>query len=161
MLYLLDANVPIRAHSDYYPIDRIPQFWEWLIGEGNAGHVKIPFEIYGEITDGNDMLAKWAAEKETRAALLLDEEVDTDIYNRVIGQAYAPDLNEIELEQVGRDPFLIAYALAGEERCVVTKEVSKPSKQRGNRQVPDACDDLGVRWVTDFEFYRERDFRIE
>lgn len=34
MLYLLDANVLIRAHSDYYPIDRIPQFWEWLIREG-------------------------------------------------------------------------------------------------------------------------------
>ena len=37
MLYLLDANVLIGAHNYYYPIDRIPQFWKWLIGEGDAG----------------------------------------------------------------------------------------------------------------------------
>ena len=30
-LYLLDANVLIRAHEDYYPVDRIPPFWTWLI----------------------------------------------------------------------------------------------------------------------------------
>ncbi len=27
-LYLVDANVLIRAHEDYYPLDRIPQFWD-------------------------------------------------------------------------------------------------------------------------------------
>ena len=56
MLYLLDANVLIRAHGDYYPIDRVPPFWNWLIAEGEAGHVKIPFEIYDEIAIGNDAL---------------------------------------------------------------------------------------------------------
>jgi hypothetical protein len=30
-LYLLDANVLIPAHEDYYTIDRIPHFWEWLL----------------------------------------------------------------------------------------------------------------------------------
>lgn len=49
MVYLLDANVLIRAHEDYYPIDRIPQFWAWLASLGGAGTAKIPFEIYGEI----------------------------------------------------------------------------------------------------------------
>ena len=49
MLYLLDANVLIRAHEDYYPIDRVPQFWVWLLGLAEAGHAKLPFEIYHEI----------------------------------------------------------------------------------------------------------------
>lgn len=162
MLYLLDANVLISAHNDYYPIDRIPQFWEWLAREGVAGRAKISYEIYEEIADKkDDLLAQWIAEEEKRDALMLDEEANKDIYNRVVAQAYAPDLNEIELQRVGRDPFLIAYALMGEARCVVTKEVSKPSKKRGNRKVPNACEDLGVPWMTDFEFYRNRDFRIE
>jgi len=26
-VYLLDANVFIRADADYYPLDRIPGFW--------------------------------------------------------------------------------------------------------------------------------------
>ena len=30
-LYLMDANVLIRAHADYYPLDRLPQFWAWLL----------------------------------------------------------------------------------------------------------------------------------
>ena len=45
-LYLIDANVLIRAHADYYPIDRIKPFWEWLLGMAEADRVKMPREIY-------------------------------------------------------------------------------------------------------------------
>ena len=31
MLYLLDANVFIDANRDYYPLDRFPEFWDWLV----------------------------------------------------------------------------------------------------------------------------------
>jgi hypothetical protein len=52
-------------------------------------------------------------------------------------------------------PFLIAYALArAEERCVVTVEVSKPSKKRQNRKIPDVCGDFGVRCLDPFQAYR-------
>ena len=51
MLYLLDANVLIQAHEEYYPLDRIPQFWAWLVEEAVAGHVKMPFEIHNKIAD--------------------------------------------------------------------------------------------------------------
>jgi Domain of unknown function (DUF4411) len=30
MLYLPDASVLITAHNLYYPIDRVPEYWEWL-----------------------------------------------------------------------------------------------------------------------------------
>ena len=38
-LYLPDANVLIRAHEDYYLIDRIPPFWDWAgrAGQGQTG----------------------------------------------------------------------------------------------------------------------------
>jgi hypothetical protein len=42
-----------------------------------------------------------------------------------------------EVEKVGRDPFLIAYALADlAVRTVVTTEVSRPSGQRANDSWP-------------------------
>jgi hypothetical protein len=41
-LYLLDANILIRAHEDYYPVDRIPPFWSWLIEMGEKGVIKMP-----------------------------------------------------------------------------------------------------------------------
>ncbi|MBT3884724.1 MAG: DUF4411 family protein, partial [Rhodospirillaceae bacterium] len=29
-MHLLDANVFISAQRDYYPLDRVPEYWEWL-----------------------------------------------------------------------------------------------------------------------------------
>lgn len=49
---------------------------------------------------------------------------------------------------IGRDPFLIAYASVSADRVVVTKEVSKPSKQGANRKIPDVCNDLGVKCIS-------------
>ncbi len=44
-VYLLDANVLIRAHAGYYPLDRIPQFWDWLLEQAEVGVVKMPMQI--------------------------------------------------------------------------------------------------------------------
>lgn len=159
MPYLLDANVFIRANEDYYPIERVPQFWDWLMVQAIAGTVKTPLEILDEVHATGDF-GKWMGQKEVREALALNEEVDPKIFNNVLNSAYASDLNDTELEEIGRDPFLLAYALMGKERTVVTKETSRPSKLRDRRKVPDACGIMKVRWITDFAFYRELDFRI-
>lgn len=159
MLYLLDANVFIRANADYYPIERVPQFWDWLLVQAIAGTVKAPLEILDEVHAAGDF-GKWMDQKEVREALALNEEVDPAIFNSVLNSAYAPDLDDTELEEIGRDPFLPAFAMMGKDRTVVTKEVSRPSKLRGRRKLPDACTIMNVRWITDFSFYRELDFRI-
>lgn len=160
MTFLLDANVLIRAHEDYYPVDRVPQFWDWLLAEAIAGHVRMPFEIYDEIASANGLLKDWITDRTVREAMVLVEEVDSAIFNRVLQTAYGPDPTDAELEEAGRDPFLVTYGLMVPGRTVVTKEVSRPSKRRGRRKVPDACNDVGVSWVTDFAFFRQRNFRI-
>lgn len=160
MLYLLDANTLIRANADYYPIDRIPQFWQWLIDCGNAGRVKIPNEIADEVTAGRDEVSDWLKEETSKSALRLNERIDLAALRHVVDNGYAPDLDDTELQKIGKDPFLISYALGKVDRTVITKEQSKPSKQRANRKVPDVCDVCGVPWLTDFAFYRAADFRI-
>lgn len=161
MLYLLDANVLIRAHEDYYPIDRIPQFWTWLGGLGTNGIVKVPYEIYTEITVSTGPLHDWLTDASVSKAMLLDMTTDPKDLNQVLTKGYAPDLNDSEIEEIGQDPFLIAYALRKSgETTVVTKEVSAPSKQRANRRVPDVCATFGIRSINDFEFLRELDFKI-
>ncbi len=160
MLYLLDANVLIDANRDYYPIARIPEFWEWLEHNAREGHVKIPREAYEEIKDGDDDLSKWVRDNEIKEALLLSEEASVALVSRVINEGYAPDLTDDEVEKVGRDPFLIAYALASpEDRCVVTTERSKPNRTRANRHLPDVCDDLGVKSHDTFKFIKDLDFK--
>lgn len=159
MLYLLDANVLIEAKNLYYEFGRVDQYWEWLIFQAEQGHAKLPIEIYEEITFGKDQLAKWA--KDYKDSLLLDEEVDIALVQQVTRQGYAPDLNDIELEVIGRDPFLIAYALADvSNRVVVTGEV-RSNKRRQNRSIPSVCDQFGVRSCDQWQFGRALDFRTD
>lgn len=159
MVYLLDANVLITAHHLYYPVDAVPEFWEWLVHQGNAGEIKMPVETFEEVKDGStdaerDLLYGWVQEEAHKAAILFDEAVRPDLVQRVVG-LYAPDLTDDELEAIGRDPFLIAYAVADPaNRCIVTTEVSKGRLQRQNRRIPDVCADAGVQCCDTFTMLR-------
>lgn len=164
MLYLLDANVPITANNLYYPVEAVPEFWQWLAFHGEQGNLKMPVETYEEVKDGGtdeerDPLYAWICDDANKEALLLAEEVDQALVARVVNQGYAPDLTDQEVEQLGRDPFLIAYALAKPgQRCVVTTEVSAPRKQRQNRRVPDVCATLGLDCIDTFAMARALGF---
>ncbi len=157
MLYLLDANTLIDANRDYYPLSRVPEFWEWLLDLGERDIVKIPLEIYDEITTGNDDLVDWIKQPEVKSALLLDAEVNVDQLRKVLDEGYANDLSDVEIESIGMDPFLVAYAIT-EESKVITSEVSASSKKRHNRRVPDVCHSFGVTSLNTFQFIREQNF---
>lgn len=160
MLYLLDANVLIIADKQYYAIDRVPEFWDWLIHMGEAGSIKIAEEVYEEFDGGKDQLAVWANRDDVRTALLLDEAVDVTQVRLVIKNGYAADLTDEEIEKLGRDPFLVAYALVEPaKRTIVTTEVSKPKRIRANRHLPDVCNHFGVHCCNTFGLTTALDFR--
>jgi len=82
---------------------------------------------------------------------------------QVVAQGYEgndPMFTDVDLDKIGRDAFIVAYALAETGRVVVTKEVSASSKRRGNRKMPDACNDCGADWTNDFEMYRLLNFDL-
>jgi hypothetical protein len=165
VIYLLDANTLIDAKRDYFEFERVPEFWEWLQHHGAKGNIKIPLEIYEEFEEARkangerDKLAEWAADPKVKDALLFSEEVDPALVSSVIIEGYCSDPSDQEVETMGRDPFLLAYALAAtSSRTIVTTEVSKPSKRRANRKVPDVGHDLGIRCINNFQLLRELDF---
>jgi hypothetical protein len=157
-LYILDANVLIRAHQDYYSVDRIPQFWVWLPEMAASDTIKMPRVIFDEVRPSPGPLADWLKRQDVKDALVLNER-PTGV-QQVIAKGYAPDLNDVEIEKLGKDPFLIPAALAGPDRVVVSKEVSQPSATRANRKVPDVCKILGVMSITDFRLYSVLKFTI-
>ena len=166
MLYLLDANVLIDANRDYYPIARVPEFWDWLLEKGKIGRIKIPQEFFDEIIlppppeDQPDPLVEWL--KANKNAIVLEEEVDIALVARVTEKGYASDLTDEEVVMIGRDPFLVAYALVDiEGRCVVTTEHSKPSRTRANRKLPDVSRDFKVRPINTFALIQELDFHTD
>jgi hypothetical protein len=159
VLHLLDANVLITAHRLYYPLDRVPEFWEWLVQMGSDKRLKVPLEMIEEVCDGTDDLATWLSDDRHRSALQLDEQADVILVQHAINNGYAPDLNDQEIEILGRDPFLLAYALRDRAaRCVVTTEVSKPRRLRANRHLPDVCNQLQITWMDSFGLVRALDF---
>ncbi len=161
MLYLLDANVLITADNTYYPMDQVPEFWDWMRYQAEKGRIKIPLEVMDEVLGGrpDGLLREWVKNPEVQAALVLEEGVDAALLRRVVNDGYARDLADDEIEEIGRDPFLIAYALGGEGRCVVTTEVSKPTTKRQNRRIPDVCATLAVQCCGPFQMNRELGFR--
>jgi hypothetical protein len=161
VLYLLDANVLIQAHEEYYPLDRVPQFWDWLLSISDTGHTKMPFEIHNEVAVAEGPLKDWICSEEAKKKIILEEEVDQSTVEKVLAQGYDPDLTDNDLEKIGQDAFLIAYALAKPDRTVVTKEISKPKAKKGNRKIPDVCDHFKVKWMRDFDLYKALNFKTK
>ena len=158
MLYLIDASTLITAHNTYYSLHRVPEYWEWLRHHGNGGSIKIPAEIYAEVEDGNDALAAWMAQTETKEALLFEEETQLALVQQVTAH-YGTALTDAAIELIGKDPFLIAAALADTaNRRVVTAEVSKPNRTGANRHIPNVCGDCAVQCVTPIQLLDSLDF---
>lgn len=173
MLYLLDTSVLIDAKNKYYPLERIPQFWNWLVHQSLAGRVKLPPQVIGEIlgpvdTDEEpvDPLAEWV--KSNRTVLELTEEVSSDSLTRTYESGYdttPEDLTTVDPLSEPADPFLIAFALTRpDKRRVVTMEnmqfVGTTLPKPMNRRIPLVCELLGVRCINTFTLIRELDFRI-
>ena len=165
MLYLLDANTLIDAKRDYYPLDRVPEFWEWLVHHGEKGNLKVPVEVYEEFSDTKDRdgqkdeLATWSEQAEVKNALLFNEEVEQDLVARITYGGYVANPTDDEIIKIGRDPFLMSYALKDlDNRSIVTTEISKPSKQGANRKIPDVCKSFNIRCINNFQMFRELDF---
>jgi hypothetical protein len=165
MLYLIDANVLITAHNDYYPIDSVPEFWDWLAYQATNNLIKMPIEIYEEIKLGGkdaqkDMLYKWVADGAVKKVLVLAESVSANHVSNCIKVGYAPDLTDTEILQIGRDPFLIAYGIASpKDRCVVSNEGLAPSKIPHNRKIPDVCVTMGIDCCNIFQMSRALGFK--
>lgn len=165
MVYLLDANTLIDANRDYYGLNSVPQFWDWLIHMGEQGNVKIPLEIYEELKVGNkeDALRNWVMREDVKTALLYVEEADPLLVARVLNDGYGQNLTDIQIEKIGRDPFLISYALNDIGNIViVTTENSKPSiTEPSNKKIPDVCNTLGIVHTHTFIFTKALGFRTD
>ena len=160
MRYLLDSNVLIDANRDYYAIDRVPEFWDWLLHLAEQGLLRVPVETFDEVKDGKGQLVEWL--KEHKAVLLEKTELEAGPVSRAVETGYAPDLTEDELEKLGADPFLVAYGLTlPGQVTIVTMERSRPRRQRANRHIPDVCGDLGVPCINTYELLRRLDFRTD
>ncbi len=160
-VYVVDADVLIRANADFYPVDRVPQFWTWILRQAQSGTVKMTQQNFDEVAGSLDILGRWLNHPDVKAAIIIQERTDRSKLQHVLDYGYGLNLNDIEIHEIGRDPFLIAAALWNADRVVVTREVSSPKKLRANRKIPDVCRTLKVDVITDYELYRRLNFNTK
>ncbi len=165
MIYLIDANCLITAHNLFYPTNRVPEYWAWVRHHARAGSIKMPTEVFEEIKEGGhdadkDLLYRWIQQEGLKTDLVLDEECDFGFVQTILLEGYAPDLNELELAKIGRDPFLIAYGMASPgDRCVVSHEVSAKDAKRAKKKIPDVCARFAIPNCTFWQLLRKLDFK--
>lgn len=152
-LYCLDSNFFIEAWNKYYSPDFCEGFWKILNEVGSSGTFYIPSHVKQEIFRVDDELKKWLA-----SSKIVVKEVDENVTD-CLKSIYAKDEKHIQLVDSvkGRslaDPWIIAHAM-NDNAIVVTKEEKITDPSSGKIKIPNVCENMGVRWITDFDFIRE------
>lgn len=123
-VYWIDAGVLIEAQRRAYPMAMLPQFWQFLHMQLEAGTVRMPRIAFEEITDAGrgDELAQWCKARkklglcmpETKAVQARYGQIATHVQAKHPAQHARDFLN-------GADGWVIAYAFAT-QGIVVTQE---------------------------------------
>ena len=79
------------------------------------------------------------SDHENKVALELEEEADVAFLRRVIEGGYAIDLDDEEVEIVGRDPFLIAYGLRGSRGALCRNGRSIQTRKSASKSSHSRC----------------------
>lgn len=156
--YCLDANVLIQAWQKYYNPRFCPDYWNILIELGKRDKIFIPELVYEEIIRTEDDLTKWL-----KASKITIKKI-TEPLTICLQKIYAADpLHRNLVDNInGRslaDPWVIAHSIH-ENSIVVTKEEKIIALNSKRIRIPNVCDNMGVRWINDFQFIEELDIKF-
>ena len=151
--YCLDSNVLIKAWHEYYSPRICPDYWKLLNELGETKLIFVPEMVYVEITRTEDELSKWLKD----SAIPIHE--ITEPVTGCLQEIYAQNpLHKHLVDNIKQrslaDPWVIAHAL-NEKATVVTKENKETALNTRRVKIPNVCDNMGVRWINDFEFINE------
>ncbi|KJZ81599.1 hypothetical protein AP064_05500 [Candidatus Liberibacter solanacearum] len=173
--FIVDANILITPSNFYYPVDRVPQYWSWLLSLVENDQVKMPVEVFEEISVkpyAETLLGKWIKNQggKFKNKISLSQEEYAGNVDCVL-KAYAsvlqdhPDtLNTTEAMKLGADPQIIASAYGKERRTVVSNETynnnTRP-RSAHNVKIPYVCKNLQIRCIDIFEFCEQLNFHTQ
>ena len=157
--YCLDANVLIQAWQKYYNPNFCPDYWTILIELGIQERIFIPELVYEEIIRTEDELSKWL-----KASKIPIKKI-TEPVTICLQKIYSADpVHKNLVDNInGRslaDPWVIAHSIY-ENAVVVTKEEKITALSSKRIRIPNVCDNMGVRWINDFQFIQELDLKFK
>ncbi|HEV2352112.1 MAG TPA: DUF4411 family protein [Terriglobia bacterium] len=152
--FWLDANVLIEAHRKYYSFDLAPAFWAVIKEQGQKDVIKIPSEVFRELTEGQDELAEWAKEHRDGGLFVEpDDQVQEEF--REIASFVAGTYVEAEANEFldGADPWVIAHAKRDMATVVTVETLVGPNSLRV--KIPNICREFNVEYIDTFKMLRE------
>lgn len=160
--YLIDSNAFIESKNRYYAFDICPGFWDFMIDGFNAGRSFSIRHVYDELIVGGDELTDWVRERLEKGSFkdCLDDKKVMAAYIQVaeyVQAEYKQNVAAEFLAEAVADPWLVAYAMV-HGGCIVTQEVSKPSKRKAS--LVDVCDHFNVHHIGVIEFLRSEKARF-
>jgi len=156
--YCLDANVLIQAWQKYYNPKFCPDYWNILNELGKQDRIFIPELVYEEIIRTEDDLSKWL--KASKIPIKKISEPVTICLQRIYssGPIHKNLVDNTKARSLA-DPWVIAHSIH-ENATVVTKEEKVTALNTNKIKIPNVCDNLGVRWINDFQFIDELDIKF-
>lgn len=151
--YCLDANVLIQAWQKYYNPKFCPDYWDILIELGKQGRIFIPELVAEEITRTEDNLSKWL--KSSKIPIEKIREPVTRCLQRIysVNPLHKTLVDNTKARSLA-DPWVIAHAI-NRDAIVVTKEEKITTSNSKRIKIPNVCDNMGIRWMNDFQFVDE------
>jgi hypothetical protein len=149
-MYLLDANVFIDAKNRHYAFDIVPGFWDWLERAHQAGTVYTVQKVYDEVVAGGDDLSVWIQSQPASFRLAPgagDQASLRTVSQWAVSGSYAQAAVASFLASA--DYFIVAQAHSLGYTVVTQETAGSGSKKR--IKIPDACNAVGVPWLTPFK----------
>ncbi|MFB3737472.1 MAG: DUF4411 family protein [Candidatus Velamenicoccus archaeovorus] len=161
MSYLLDANVFIQAKNQYYGLDIVPAFWDWLVDANADGKVFSIEKVAQELLGYGDELSDWTRNRVRAGGFFLSPDVPVlDSLREVAKWAQAQPFTKAVVNEFfqAADYYLVAHAHA-HGHTAVTQEVYEPASTR-KIKIPNACQALGVPWINTYAMLRAEGARF-
>ncbi len=157
-IYCLDANVLIQAWQKYYSPKFCPDYWKLLKELGNQGRIFLPEMVNEEIVRTEDDLTVWLKESGIQIRKI-DGPVTKCLQAIYANNPLHKNLVDNTKARSLADPWVIAHAL-NEKATIVTKEEKVTALNSVKIKIPNVCDNMGVRWINDFQFIDELNIKF-
>lgn len=83
-LYCLDSNILIQASRQHYAFDIAPVFWNFLDSKFQSKEIICPWDVYDEIKNQKDELARWMRERKDKNYFIKPTEIIQSYYRNII-----------------------------------------------------------------------------
>lgn len=158
---LLDADVLIAAHRNYYAPDLCPGFWDCMAHHIAMGQLLIIDRVFREISHPSE-LVEWMGRIPQHAHVSTSASPIVEAYSDVMDwvQSNSQFTQAAKGAFAGKaDGWLVAYAMVAGV-SVVTNEVFGPSVRR-EVKLPNVCRQFGVGYQDTYAMLRNLGAQFE